>query len=72
MHIRDQNQNQHPPHPQGFHLDNEQRLLCPYGAHCYRRNPEHFRRYSHPPGTMERNMGLVPRTNTDTNANNEP
>lgn len=23
--------------------------MCPYGARCYRKNPAHFKEYSHPP-----------------------
>ena len=30
---------------------------CKYGAKCYRKNPEHFKEHSHPPGVMERNLG---------------
>jgi hypothetical protein len=25
---------------------------CPYGAGCYRKNPAHFKEFSHPPGTV--------------------
>ena len=29
---------------------------CRYGIKCYRKNPEHFKKYSHPPGVMRRNQ----------------
>ena len=28
---------------------------CRYGSACYRRNPEHFARFAHPPGVERRN-----------------
>lgn len=24
---------------------------CPYGINCYRRNPTHFKQFSHPPSS---------------------
>ena len=45
---------QHQPHR------HHEKPPCPYGANCYRKNPEHFKEYSHPPGVMERNLSSPP------------
>lgn len=50
---------QAPPMPQRVphhHHHYDSRPPCPYGEECYRKNPEHFAKYRHPPGVMERNQ----------------
>ena len=32
----------------------ENKIPCKYGSECYRKNPAHFREFSHPDGTARR------------------
>jgi hypothetical protein len=45
---------------------------CPYGALCYRKNPQHFEEFQHPPKSVRRSRSASPRRSVTRNRTASP